>query len=115
VLRSVAAVAAGFVFMWSTVFVGGIVFGPRFVPRLAAWAFGGLLGGWLAARFAPHSGLRHAVALAFVVAGIATASFRAAPAGSAPPLGPSLAATAVAMACILAGGWLRASAGAPRT
>ncbi|MEP6919465.1 MAG: hypothetical protein ABJC89_27735, partial [Acidobacteriota bacterium] len=91
ILRSVAAIVAGFGFMVLTVIVGTIVGTTLFIPggmraassgqpsalpfaylaaNLVIGAIGAVLGGWLAARFAAFAPYGHAAVLAAVVAAL---------------------------------------------
>ncbi len=130
-VRSLAAVLAGYLFMAATVIVGTIVATALFIPgglaaarsgeapaslpglylaaNLAISAFGAVLGGWLAARIATRAPFGHAVVLAAFVAAIAIVYARTA-AVSTQPTWYSLAIGATGVAGVLLGGRLRAAA-----
>jgi hypothetical protein len=133
-LRTVAAIAAGYGIMWLTVIGGSIAAASLFVPgglrtlavvppaglpvaflaaNLAANALGAVLGGWLAARIAAFAPFGHAAVLAVFPATLAIGSAASAPAG--PQSGwYSIVVGMVGVAGVLAGGKLRAAAAAGR-
>jgi hypothetical protein len=129
-LRSVAAIIAGFGFMVSTVMVGGIVTtglfgagdltstpgGARVIFQLAAGvalnAVGALMGGWLAARIAARAPLAHAAALAVLTGVLAAIAGIRAAAGAQPAWYPVVMGIA-AVTGVLLGGKLRAAAAGP--
>lgn len=133
VLRSIAAVMAGFGFMLLTVIVGSIVAGAFFIPGglraatetppaalpvmyLAAniWssAIGAVFGGWLAARIATRAPYTHAIALAAIVATLSIGSAVSAVRGPSPfqPRWYGPLVSLIGVAGVLAGGSLRAAA-----
>jgi len=130
-LRSVAALAAGLLFMLATVAVGRIVGTAALVPAggamggsllldfglsAVATAIGGFLGGWLTARMAPARPFGHAVGLALAVAALAMASASGAPSQAGlppPPLWYGVATTLIGIVTVLAGGGLRSAAAEP--
>ncbi|MEO8077401.1 MAG: hypothetical protein ABI818_13810 [Acidobacteriota bacterium] len=130
ILRSVAAIVAGFGFMVLTVIVGTIVGTTLFIPggmraassgqpsalpiaylavNLLIGAIGAVLGGWLAARFAAFAPYGHAAVLAAVVAALSVQSVVAGPAGAQPGWYP-VATGLIGVGGILLGGKLRAAA-----
>jgi hypothetical protein len=129
-LRSVAAIVAGFGFMVSTVMVGGIVTTALFgagdltanpggagvmfhvAAGLAVSAVGALIGGWLAARIAARAPLAHAAALAVLTGVLAAIAGIRAPAGAQPAWYPVVMGIA-AVSGVLLGGKLRAAAAGP--
>ena len=133
-LRTVAAIAAGYGIMWLTVIGGSIAAASLFVPgglralavvpaaglpvaflaaNLATNALGAVLGGWLAARIAAFAPFGHAAVLAVFPATLAIGSAANAPAG--PQSGwYSIVVGMVGVAGVLAGGKLRAAAAAGR-
>jgi hypothetical protein len=129
-LRSVAAIVAGFGFTASTVMVGTILATALFIPgglrsvgavsplppsylaaNLAISLFGAVLGGWLAARIAAYAPFGHAVVLAALLAAMTVASAYAEPAARQPGWYPYTIA-AIGVCGVLAGGWLRSAASA---
>jgi hypothetical protein len=132
-LRSVAAIVAGFGFMASTVMIGSIVGTALFVPggmqaaaggalpaavppmylatNLATSAAGAVLGGWLAARIAAFAPYGHAAVLAAIVAVLSAGSVASGPAGPQPGWYPAVIGV-IGVAGILLGGKLRAAAAA---
>ncbi len=131
-LRSVAAIVAGYGVMSLTVIGGSIVAASLFVPgglpalgavppaglpvaflaaNLAANALGAVLGGWLTARIAAFAPFAHAAVLAVFPATLALGSVANAPAGPQTGWYPMLIGL-VGVAGVLAGGKLRASAAA---
>jgi hypothetical protein len=133
-LRTVAAIAAGYGVMWLTMIGGTIIAASLFVPggfralavvppagfpvaflvaNLATNALGAVLGGWLAARIAAFAPFGHAAVLAVFPATLAIGSAANAPAG--PRSGwYSIVVGMVGVAGVLAGGKLRAAAAAGR-
>ncbi len=133
-LRTVAAIAAGYGIMGLTVIGGTIIAASLFVPggfralavvppaglpaafliaNLATNALGAVLGGWLAARIAAFAPFGHAAVLAVFPATLAIGSAANAPAG--PQTGwYSIVVGMVGVAGVLAGGKLRAAAAAGR-
>ena len=132
-LRSVAAIVAGYGVMSLTVIGGVIVATSLFVPgglqavaggappaglpaayvaaNLATGALGAVLGGWIAARSAPFAPFGHAAVLAAIVAASTIASAATVPAGSQPGWYPAVIGV-IGVAGVLAGGKLRAAAAA---
>jgi hypothetical protein len=125
-LRSFAAIVAGYGVMSLTVVGGGILAASLLVPaelrtgvdgpptplpaayvaaKLATSALGGVLGGWLAARIAAFAPFAHAVVLAAIVA--LTVGWGLTLAGGSPY---SIVIGAIDVAGVLAGGKLRAAA-----
>ncbi len=130
VLRSVAAIVAGYGIMSLTVIAGSVPAAWLFIPAelrtgggdpsaglpasyLAATLVIGVaatvLGGWLAARIAGFAPFGHAVVLAALVAAGSIAWYATMPAGSEPRL-YRIAVEVIAVAGVLAGGKLRAAA-----
>jgi hypothetical protein len=109
-LRSATAVVAGFLFLWSTLIVGGIVIGPRLVPALGLRFVGAVLGGWLAARVAPRAPFAHAAVLAMLVLILSVGSMASA---AGYPMWYGAAAVILGVGGVLAGGWLRTAAAEP--
>lgn len=126
-LRGFVAVVAGYLFMMATVVVGRIVVAnivarattmavvpdalpaPLLAANLAVSAFGAVMGGWLAARFAVVAPFAHAVALAALVAAISIMSALSVQLGPQPGwYGPVI--SVIGIAGVLLGGWLRATA-----
>jgi hypothetical protein len=79
--------------------------------NLLIGAVGAVLGGWLAARFAPFAPYGHAAVLAAVVAALSVQSVLAGPAGPQPGWYPAVAGM-IGVGGILLGGKLRAAAAA---
>jgi hypothetical protein len=131
-LRSVAAVAAGYGVMSLTVIGGIIIAASLFVPgglqavaggarptalpaaylalNLATGALGAVLGGWLAARIAAFAPFGHAAVLAAMVATLTGVTAASVPAGPQPGWYP-IAIGVIGVGGVLAGGTLRAAAG----
>ena len=129
-LRSVAAIVAGFGFMASTVMVGTIIATALFIPggltaaesgavpatlpigylaaNMIVSMLGAVLGGWLAARIAMHAPFPHALVLAAIVAGMSVVTAVSVP----QPAWYSVVIGAIGVIGVLLGGWLRASAAA---
>ena len=124
IIRSVAAVAAGFGFMTATVTVGTIVAARLFSREgeepsavalylnLIVCALGAVMGGWLAARIASFAPYGHAAVLAAIVAAITITTATGAPAPGYPTWYPS-AIGMITVFGILLGGKLRAAAAGP--
>jgi hypothetical protein len=134
-LRSAAAVAAGYGVMSMALIGGSILVARLFAPAelrtgadggpsfelpavyvaasLVTGALAAVMGGWVAARFAAFAPFGHAVALAAIVAALTVASEAAMPRGSSPGV-YSAVAGAVTVAGVLVGGKLRAAAAAAR-
>jgi hypothetical protein len=131
VLRSIAAVMAGFGFMVATSTVGRILATALFVPgglagasaatpasfpvsylaaELLMKAFGSIVAGWLAARIAAVKPFAHAIALATVVAAVSIVTAVAANVENALPrwYGPLI--DVIYVGGVLLGGSLRAAA-----
>jgi hypothetical protein len=136
VLRSVAAIVAGYGVMSLTVIGGTIIAAALFVPggvralaggappdglpaaylaaNLATSALGAVLGGWLTARIAFVAPFSHAAVLAVFPATLALGSATTnAPAGPEPGWYPIVIGV-IGVAGVLAGGKLRAAAAAAR-
>ena len=133
ILRSVAAIVAGYGFMWLTVMMGVIIAAALFVPGgmpaaednaprpalpLAYLAanfgislLGAVLGGWITARIAAFAPFGHAAALAAIVATLTILTAATAPAGAQPAWYPIVIGT-LGVVGVLAGGMLRAAAAA---
>jgi len=131
VLRSVAAIAAGYGVMSLTVIGGIILAASLFIPggaramaggppstglpaaylaaNLATGALGAVLGGWLAARIAAFAPFGHAIVLAAMVAVLTIGSAMSVPTGPQPGWYP-MAIGVIGVAGVLAGGTLRAAA-----
>jgi hypothetical protein len=131
VLRSVAAIVAGYGVMSLTVIGGTIIAASLFVPggmpavaggaltglpaaylaaNLATGALGAVLGGWLTARIAAVAPLGHAAVLAVFPATLALgAATTNMPAGPQPGWYP-IAIGVIGVAGVLTGGKLRAAA-----
>jgi hypothetical protein len=131
ILRSVAAIVAGFGFMASTVMIGTIVGTALFVPgglegatagvplpalpraylaaSLVVSAAGALLGGWLAARIASFAPYGHAAVLAALVAILSIGSVASGPVDPQPGWYPSVIGM-IGVVGVLLGGKLRAAA-----
>jgi hypothetical protein len=132
-LRSVAAIVAGYGVMSLTV-IGGIIIGAAlFVPggvramsagapptalpaaylaaNLVTGALGAVLGGWFTARIAAFAPFGHAAVLAAVVATLAIATAASAPATPQPGWYPIVIGV-IGVAGVLTGGKLRAAAAA---
>jgi hypothetical protein len=134
-LRSVAAIVAGYGVMSLTVIGGIIIATSLFVPgglravasgppptglpaaylaaNLATGALGAVLGGWLAARIAAFAPFGHAAVLAAIVATLTLGSAGSGPAGPQPGWYPIVIGV-IGVAGVLAGGKLRAEAAAAR-
>ncbi len=127
-LRSIAAVVAGFGFMASTVMVGTMLATARFVSsdaaapdplpvvylaaNLATNLLGAVFGGWLAARIGASAPFGHAVALAAITAVLSIGAVVQAPAAGQPAWYAAVVGI-IGVAGVLAGGRLRAAAAAP--
>ena len=133
-LRSVAAIVAGYGVMSLTVIGGTIIAASLFVPggfpalaavgpsglpaaflaaNLATNALGAVLGGWLAARIAAFAPFGHAAVLAVFPATLALGSAANAPAGPQAGWYPMIIGV-IGVAGVLAGGKLRTAAAAAR-
>ena len=129
-LRSVAAIVAGYGIMTLTLIGGTIVAASLFVPgggpalavvppaelparflaaNLATNALGAVLGGWLTARIAGFAPFAHAAVLAVFPATLALGSAANAPAGPQTGWYPMIIGV-IGVAGVLAGGKLRAAA-----
>jgi len=118
IIRSIAAIVAGFGFMASTVMVGTIIAAASGVvpaspigylaASLTVRMLGAVLGGWLAARIAIHAPFAHAIVLAAIVAGMSIATAINVP----QPAWYSVIIGVIGVIGVLLGGWLRASAAA---
>lgn len=104
VLRSLAAVAAGFGFMMFAGFVAGGL--STIAGKLIVGTPGAFMAGWMTARLATWSPMGHATVLALIVA---AASFSLI-AGVSPGGWYPTASAVVDVLGILAGGWIRAAA-----
>lgn len=133
ILRSVAAILAGYGFMALTVMVGIIIATALFVPggvpaamsgappaslpvaylaaNLGISLLGAVLGGWITARIAVFAPFGHAAALAAIVATLTILSAAMGPAGSQPVWYPIVIGI-LGVVGVLAGGMLRAAAAA---
>jgi hypothetical protein len=133
ILRSVAAIVAGYGFMALTVMIGIIVATALFVPagmpaeergaaspalpvaylaaNLGISLLGAVLGGWLTARIAAFAPFGHAAALAAIVATLTILTAATAPAGPQPAWYPIVIGS-LGVIGVLAGGMLRAAAAA---
>ena len=132
-LRSVAAIVAGYGVMSLTA-IGGIIIGAAlFVPgglgtasaaapppalpaaylaaNLVAGALGAVLGGWVTARVAAFAPFGHAAVLAAVVAAVTIAIAGSGPPGAQPEWYPIVIGV-IGVAGVLTGGKLRAAAAA---
>jgi hypothetical protein len=120
-LRSAAAVVAGFGFLNTALWIGGgliaAVFHQLGMGRAAVAAIlvvstlAAVMGGWITARISGGAEMAHAGALAALVGAITlTVSMGERPEGQPAWYAPVVGALGVAG--ILAGGWLRASAAA---
>lgn len=134
-LRSVAAVVAGFGFTASTVMIGTIIATALFIPggltaaaggtvpaalpgmylaaNLAVSFLGAVLGGWLAARIAAFAPFAHAAALAALLAAMSIGSAMSAAETPQPRWYP-IVIGAIGVAGVLLGGALRAAAAEAR-
>ena len=134
-LRSVAAIVAGYGVMSLTVIGGVIIATALFVPgglqavaggappaalpaaylaaNLVTGALGAVLGGWLAARIAAFAPFGHAAVLAAIVAALTIGSAASLSAGPQPGWYPIVIGV-IGVAGVLAGGKLRAEAAAAR-
>ena len=125
-LRSLAAVLAGLGFMLSTVMIGTGLVGvlllsagmgrAYLVASLLISTLAAMFGGWLAARIAGFAEMTHAAALAALI-GAMTVNIvlQGPPEGVAPqPPWYAPAVGVLGVGGVLAGGWLRAAAAAPR-
>lgn len=123
-LRSAAAVVAGFGFLNTALWIGGgliaavlhqLGMGRAAVAAiLVVSALAALMGGWITARIAGGAEMAHAAALAALMAAITiTVSLGERPEGQPGWYAPVVGLLGVAG--ILAGGWLRASAAAAMT
>jgi hypothetical protein len=135
ILRSVAAIVAGYGFMAVTVTVGIIIatalFAPAGMPpaengtaasrlpvaylaaNLVISLLGAVLGGWLTARIAAFAPFGHAAALAAIVATLTILTVATAPAGTQPAWYPIVIGS-LGVVGVLGGGMLRAAASATR-
>jgi hypothetical protein len=126
ILRSIAAVVAGFGFMASTAMVGTILATALFMPgpptsgavpalylamKLGTTLIGAIFGGWIAARIALSAPMAHALALAALTAVLSVASAQqTAPSGQ--PVWYPILVGILGVAGILLGGKLRTAAAA---
>jgi hypothetical protein len=133
ILRSVAAIVAGFGFMAFTVMIGTIIGTALFIPggmqaamsgsppstlpaaylamNLLVSSFGAVLGGWLAARIAAFAPYGHATVLAAIVAVLSIGSITSGPVGPQPRWYPVVIGI-IGVVGVLLGGKLRAAAAA---